>query len=95
MPDLFAEQVYDLAMFSQRSFDKDRMEAFLTSSNKSLEKLGASWGLSLRWHATESSCRSPSDFTAENVKKHIPSKEQREAFSANGIIRDPTTKHAR
>ena len=37
---MLAEQVYDLAMLSQRSFDKERMEAFLTRSNKILEKLG-------------------------------------------------------
>jgi molecular chaperone HtpG len=37
---MLAEQVYDLAMLSQRSFDKDRMEAFLARSNKILEKLG-------------------------------------------------------
>ncbi len=37
---MLAEQVYDLAMLSQRSFDKERMEAFLSRSNKILEKLG-------------------------------------------------------
>ncbi len=37
---MLAEQVYDLAMLSQRSFDKERMEAFLERSNKILEKLG-------------------------------------------------------
>jgi molecular chaperone HtpG len=37
---MLAEQVYDLAMLSQRSFDKERMEAFLNRSNKILEKLG-------------------------------------------------------
>jgi molecular chaperone HtpG len=37
---MLVEQVYDLAMLSQRSFDKERMEAFLTRSNKILEKLG-------------------------------------------------------
>jgi molecular chaperone HtpG len=34
---MFAEQVYDLAMLSQRSFDKERMEAFLSRSNKIFE----------------------------------------------------------
>lgn len=37
---MLAEQVYDLAMLSQRSFDKLRMEAFLSRNNKILEKLG-------------------------------------------------------
>ena len=37
---MLAEQVYDLAMLSQRSFDKEQMEAFLARSNKILEKLG-------------------------------------------------------
>lgn len=37
---MLAEQVYDLAMLSQRSFDKERMEAFLSRNNKILEKLG-------------------------------------------------------
>ncbi len=31
---LLAHQIYDLAMLSQKSFDKDRMEAFLARSNK-------------------------------------------------------------
>ncbi|APG26865.1 molecular chaperone HtpG [Syntrophotalea acetylenivorans] len=37
---MLVEQVYDLAMLSQRSFDKEQMEAFLARSNKILEKLG-------------------------------------------------------
>ena len=37
---MLAAQVYDLAMLRQRSFDKEQMEAFLTRSNKILEKLG-------------------------------------------------------
>jgi hypothetical protein len=36
------------------------------------------------------SCQAPSDFTAEDVEKHIPSEKQREAFSAYGIVWDPT-----
>jgi molecular chaperone HtpG len=37
---MLAEQVYDLAMLSQRSFDKEQMETFLARSNKIPEKLG-------------------------------------------------------
>jgi molecular chaperone HtpG len=36
---MLVEQVYDLSMLSQQSFDKERMETFLERSNKILEKL--------------------------------------------------------
>jgi molecular chaperone HtpG len=36
---MMVEQVYDLAMLTQRAFDKERMEAFLERSNKILEAL--------------------------------------------------------
>ncbi|MEZ4484786.1 MAG: hypothetical protein R2864_09355 [Syntrophotaleaceae bacterium] len=37
---MLAEQVYDLAMLSQRTFNKEQMEAFQPATTKILEKLG-------------------------------------------------------
>jgi len=37
---LLAEQIYDLAMLSQKSFDKERMKAFLERSNRIMALIG-------------------------------------------------------
>jgi len=36
---LFCEQLYDLAMISHKTLDPEKMSAFITRSNKILEKL--------------------------------------------------------